>query len=286
MSKGEIIKRTTGTSVREKGQYAVAFSLVGVMLYVAGFPILFLLFIGALSYFIWKVFSSESRNDVRQIFEFYLSANEILREDHRRWYGFEIQETISKGEKIIRSMAYSPPLVHFALGCLYERLGDLSSAVKHLTYIEQGSASEAGIVFPSNEFREYVRILRKIERSPSEAPQTSSAIRSLERARKSKTSILLANFRDRLAEEQATGNAQVHDERPESLLGAVTSSNGRATGEDADERGFPAGETPIAGFRSNGNEESASDKSSEHGKRPERKTISEVLHDIYDGSVQ
>ena len=284
MAKGEIVRQTTTTSVKEKGQYAVAFSLVGVMLYVAGFPILFLLFIGALSYFIWKVFSSESRSDVRRIFEFYLSANEILREDHRRWYGFEIQETISRGEKIVRSMAYSPPLVHFALGSLYERLGDLSSAVRHLTYIEHGSESETGIVFPSSEFREYVRILRKIERSPAEAPQTSSAIRSLERARKSKTSILLASCRDRLAEEQANGKSENHQSK--SLLEAAPSSNGVSPMEEPGERRLPFGDTTIAGPRSNDNDQTASDTSSEHGKRPERKTISEVLHDIYDGSVQ
>lgn len=263
----------------------MAFGLIGVMLYAAGFPIFFLIFVGALGYFVWKIFSSEGRNDVRRIFEFYLAANEILREDQRRWYGFEIQETISLGEKIVRSMSYSPPLVHFALGALYAKLGDNSSAVKHLTYIENGSSAEAGIIFPSGEFRDYVRVLRKIERSPAEAPQTSSAIRMLERARKNKLSPLLEICRSRLESEQAAHEPEErrklesvvegHDNNKTSLMDEIVEIDDRS----------PAAKKSGAeqSFDGSSNEK---DNTAKSDYSSNRKTISEVLHDIYDESIQ
>ena len=62
------------------------------------------------------MFASGSRNETREIFEFYLSANEILRDDERRWYGFEIKEAVHRGESILQRMSGAPPLLHFALG--------------------------------------------------------------------------------------------------------------------------------------------------------------------------
>ncbi len=264
----------------------MAFGLVGVMLYAAGFPIFFLLFVGSLTYFIWKIFSAESRHDVRRIFEFYLSANEILREDQRRWYGYEIQETINRGEKIVRSMSYSPPLVHFALGSLYQRLGDHSSAVKHLSYIADGAGSEEGIVFPSNEFREYVRILRKIERSPAEAPQTSSALRSLERARKNKTNILLEECRALVIKEQ---NADEPTQR--TLESVVDRPHKETLGSVAQEVEPRENVRSLSNSRigpSSVNQGSSNGEpvSTDKERSADRQTISEVLHDIYDKSVQ
>jgi hypothetical protein len=283
VGKTEILKKSS-SSVKEKGQYAVAFSLIGVMLYAAGFPIFFLLFIGALGYFIWKIFSSEARNDVRRIFEFYIAANEILREDQRRWYGFEIQETISNGEKIVRSMSYSPPLVHFALGALYAKLGDNSSAIKHLSYIENGS-TEAGIVFPSSEFRDYVRVLRKIERFPAEAPQTSSAIRTLERARKNKLTSLLEGCRSLLNEEQTLDEPE-QQRVLESVVEKQERRNGRLSNvamEAANQAKVPVRDDEEL---SSGGPESEPESSSKSDHHSNRKTISEVLHDIYDERVQ
>lgn len=110
------IEKKLPAALREKGQYTLVFSVIGLMLYAAGFPIFLLFFLGGLTFFVWKVFSAEGRYETRRIFEFYLSANEILREDDRRWYGFEIKEAVTRGENIIRSMNAAPPLVHFALG--------------------------------------------------------------------------------------------------------------------------------------------------------------------------
>ncbi len=284
MSKSEIVKRPT-SSLKERGQYTVALSLIGVMLYAVGFPLFFLLFVGALTYFVWKIFSSEGRNDVRRIFEFYLSSNEILRDDYRRWYGFEIQETIAHGEKIVRALSTAPPLVHFALGALYDRLGDHSCAVKHLSAIDGDASPESGIVFPTNELREYVRILRKIERSPAEAPQTSAAIRSLERLRKNKTKTILEKNRS-ILESEAHEPRQMADENssPSDLIRPEPARNSESIVPQ------PRGDAQSAS-ESNSTESYALldldyDSKGREARTPERKSISEVLHDIYDENVQ
>jgi hypothetical protein len=124
------IEKRASSPLKERAQYALAFGVIALMLYVAGFPLFLLFFVGVLTFFIWKVFSSERRYDTRRIFEFYLSANEILRDDDRRWYGFEIQDAITRGESIVTSMKSVPPLVQFALGALYQKLGDHASATK------------------------------------------------------------------------------------------------------------------------------------------------------------
>lgn len=268
--------------MKEMGQYAVAFSLVGVMLYAAGFPVFFLLFIGVLMYFIWKIFSSESRSDVRRIFEFYLTANEILREDYRQWYGFEINDAISSGEKIVRAIPNAPPLVHFALGALYDRVNDHNSVVKHLSYLSEESGNEAAIAFPSNDLREYVRILRKIERSPAEAPQTSASVRSLERMRKSRAVSLLEKHKSFL-ESQDLADDRSHEllPSPNGRPGVVEGSTVNADAEGNSSRAKP-GATSDRGRKLASSQGKQSPE--REMKSAERKTISEVLHDIYDGS--
>ncbi len=117
MNKTALEKRKSG-AIREKAQYATAFGIIGVMLWAAGFPIFLLFFVGVLTFFIWKVFSSEGRNETRRVFEFYLAANEILREDDRRWYGFEIQDAIARGETIVRSMTRDPATCFLRAWCV------------------------------------------------------------------------------------------------------------------------------------------------------------------------
>lgn len=265
------IEKRRSTAVKEKAQYAAALGIIGVMLWVAGFPVFLLFFVGILTFFVWKVFSSEGRNETRRIFEFYLSANEILREDDRRWYGFEIQEAISRGEHIVRSMSAPPPLVSFALGALYQKLDDHSSAVKFLSQVVDDSAvSETAIVYPSKELRDYVRMLRKIERAPAEAPLTSSAIRALERARKNRGEKLLE-----LSREQLPSEVKELPESPSAAIDDPKTTWAESTLEEQDTRGRQRS-APEPDDHSEGNGAS----------RGERKTISEVLHDIYDSNVQ
>lgn len=283
------IEKKQPVSLKEKVQYSLVFGVITVMLFYAGFPIFLLLFIGVLGFFLWKVFSIETKNETRQIFEFYLSANEILREDDRRWYGFEIQETIQRGESIVRSMSAAPPLVHFALGALYQKLDDHSTAVKYLSHVFGESVpTESAIVYPTRELREYVRTLRKIERAPAEAPLTSSAVRGLERARKNKGKQLLEFSLSQL--NNNTLQLPQSEIRPESVVDLtkyretddakvteITFTDAKVSANTATERPLRFSE-PVQRRNAKAADTDASNA--------ERKSISEVLHDIYDNNIQ
>jgi len=272
------IEKKLSSTLREKGQYTLVFSVIGLMLYAAGFPLFLLFFVGGLTFFIWKVFSAEGRYETRRIFEFYLSANEILREDDRRWYGFEIQETIKRGENILRSMNVSPPLVHFALGALYQKLDDHSSAVKHLSHTGEDAPEESAIVFPTEELRDYVQMLRKIERAPAEAPLTSAAVRSLERMRKHKGKELWEKSRAYLAN---PAPQLTPEEQPRESV-VDFSSYREAEGSE-----IPAFASYQDAENPNRFPRSVSQKSvRKTASASERKSISEVLHEIYDKNSQ
>jgi len=261
--------------IKERGQYALAFGVIALMLYIVGFPVFLLVFFGVLAFFIWKVFTAEARSDTRRIFEFYLAANEILRDDERRWYGFEIKEAVARGEAITKTMSSVPPLVHFALGSLYAKLGDHSSAVRSLSQVvDETAPDESAIVFPTRDLREYVKMLRKIERTPAEAPLTSAAVRSLERARRNKAKQLLDEARARLAESIVDQPAEaqeltsvVNGEADMPLLArtsAVTDDEDETPSVTRPEKTKPSAAPAVL---------------------TERQTISEVLHDIYDKNV-
>jgi len=266
---------------KERAQYALAFGVIALMLYIAGFPVFLLFFIGVLTFFIWKVFSADRRNDTRRIFEFYLSANEILRDDDRRWFGFEMQETIGRGEAIISSMSTAPPLVHFALGALHHKLGDHASATKYLSAVEE-NGDEAKIIFPTKELRDYVRVLRKIERAPAEAPLTSAAIRSLERARKNRTHDMLEVSRMQVGETAS----ELEKEQNTRKIGAKMKSVADASNDHDDDALTNAREVDAIeiSFTDNAKEENAKARGAK-SRRTDRQTISEVLHDIYDANI-
>ncbi len=261
------LEKRAAVTLKEKGPYALAFGVIAVMLFAVGFPVFILFFFGVLAFFIWKAFSFESRSETRQIFEFYLSTNEIIRDDGRLWYGFEIQEAIGRGEAILKGMSAAPPLVHFGLGVLYQKAGDHSSAVRHLEQVISETASdEMSVVFPTKELREYVRTLRKIERTPREAPLTSSAVRSLERIRKNRGNQMLDLSRAALSGTLAQLPAEVP-----SIV-------------DADNQSEPetASTYDFADFAKS----KKSKMDTAETKQLDRQTISEVLHDIYDKNVQ
>lgn len=277
------------SKLKENAQYALAFGVIAVMLLAVGFPAFVIVFFGIFAFVLWKTFSKPTLGDAREIFEFYLSANEILRDDERRWYGFEVREVIEKGEHILTFMNSAPPLVYFTLGALYNKIGDDKSAVHHLAYIvENDNAEESTYTSPSPDLRNYVRILRKIEREPAEAPQTSSAIRALERARRNRGKILLENSRAALKElnrkrREATLELKKRKaELPESkvekaLLQTVTSE----AVENSERNDIPLTE---ALHRKNSNEKNKAAKKEIPSDElfANRKPISEVLHDIYD----
>ena len=71
---------------------------------------------------VWLVTRRAQIREVESIFEFYIAADAILREEDRRWYAFEIAEVIEHGEKPARDDARSAALQLFALGALYQRI--------------------------------------------------------------------------------------------------------------------------------------------------------------------
>lgn len=262
------------------------------MLVVANFPMFVVFFFGIFAYFLWKTFSQPSRNETREIFEFYLNANEILRDDERRWFGFEVQEVVGRGERLLQIMNGAPPLVYFALGALYNKIGDHKSAVNHLSYvIENENSDEATYVYPSPDLRNYVRILRKIEREPAEAPQTSAAVRALERARRNRGKSLLENSRLELEKQTQEKRALLQEQ---SSNGAAQNRSVVSRDEESEnENSFEENSRSL--FSSDGEiRKSTPSTKRNRNKRskskedpfPDRKPISEVLHDIYDKNIQ
>jgi hypothetical protein len=290
-------KKKTGT-LKENSQYALAFGLIGTMLLIAGFPMFVIFFFGIFAYFLWKTLSQPSRNGTREVFEFYLSANEVLRDDERRWFGFEVQEVIIRGERILQLMNGAPPLVYFTLGALYNKIGDHKSAINHLAYVtENEKADESSYVYPSPDLRNYVRVLRKIEREPSEAPQTSSAVRALERARRNRGKIILENSRLQLKElggkkEQAIiekEQAMLEQKAQLDKLAVINANNvmPKSVVGDSDENISQNGgqRTEQINVHSFDNRNSQNKRKAEESNGDpfiNRKPISEVLYDIYD----
>ncbi len=284
------LQKKVPETIKENVQYALAFGLIATMLLVAGFPTFVVFFFGIFAYFLWKTFSQPSRGGTREIFEFYLSANEVLRDDERRWFGFEVQEIINRGERILQLMNGAPPLVYFTLGALYNRVGDHKSAVNHLSYIvENENADETTYVYATPELRNYVRILRKIEREPAEAPQTSAAIRALERARRNRGKAILENSREGLLlldgkkekamleqKNQIQKLAEVNGSKiaPKSIVDEVPEKFEPNNSQKTETKPLQNGNGTKNQTEKNGrsNDELFSN----------RQSISEVLHEIYD----
>lgn len=311
MSENNKLQKKLPDALKEKTQYALAFGVIAMMLFAVGFPMFVIVFFGIFAYFLWKTFTSTSPKDVREVFEFYLSANEILRDDERRWFGFEVHDVISRGERILQTMQGAPPLVHFTLGALYNKIGDHKSAVNHLGYIvENENSDESTYNYPSPELRNYTKILRKIEREPAEAPQTSAAVRALERARRNRARTLLEESRAALKElnkkkretiaenKQKKAELAAANQAPETngetiLLSTVAEKQKKNFQEKQSEQTKPASETAekIHVRRSvtdepAPNENGGSQKEQNNELFNQRKPISEVLHDIYDKNVQ
>jgi hypothetical protein len=184
---------------RESAQRLLAIIVIVAMLAVMGIPPSVIIFFAVVTYFIWRAVQRSEHQETGRIFEFYISANDILRDEERHWYGFEVGEVIERGERVLHAMHDPPPLVFFALGALYHHAGNYEAAVEHLSYIvENDHSDELYRLAPSPELRRYVHILRKLEREPAEAPQTMAAIRSLERVRRNRASSMLAASREGL----------------------------------------------------------------------------------------
>jgi nitrogen fixation-related uncharacterized protein len=241
------------TKGQETAQRLVAMVIVMAMLGVMGIPLTVIVVFVAILYFIWRAVQRSEQQDVKNIFDFYIAANEILRDEEKRWYGFEINNVIGEGERVLRMMSDPPPLVYFTLGALHHRAGDYETAAEHLSYIlEDERGDEHARTHPSTELRRYVEVLRRVEREPTEAPQTMAAIRGLERARRSRAAAMLDDAR-----------AQLHASTQQQ--GAI--AQGQTAQQKAEERGLHT----LPGARP-----------AQTPAPPAPASITEVLRDLYD----
>lgn len=277
------LQKKAPEAVREKMQYVLAFGVIATMLFAVNFPPFIIVFFAIFAFFLWKVFASPPASGTREIFEFYLSANEILRDDERRWFGFEMQDVIRRGEQIVQLMNGAPPLVYFTLGALYNRAGNHQAAVQHLSFIvENENADERKYLYATPELKSYVKILRDIERESAKAPQTSAAVRALERTRRNRSKFLLEESRNAVKELESLKNRQIAaaknslQSEPVNLIENNFSNDRNGSVQNIAES-FSQ-KSSQRNFREN----TQSKKRKDGDEIKPRRSISEVLHDIYD----
>lgn len=247
------------TKGQETVQRLLAIVVIMAMLGVMGIPLTVIVFFSTVVFFVWRAVQRSEQQDIKNIFDFYIAANELLRDDEKRWYGFEIHQVVSEGERVMHLMPDPPPLVYFALGALYHRAGEHESAVEQLSYVIENEQGDENYRYaPSPELRRYVEVLRRIERDPSEAPQTMAAIRNLERARRTRAEAMLEQSRLRLGEGAARGS-----------LHAATAAHNTPKNEDVSLSSFAGKNRPAA---------TSTSPTSMSPPQP----ITEVLRDLYE----
>ena len=193
---------------------AIAVVIVVAMLNAVGFPPVIMVMITSMVFVIWLFVRRAQAHEVERMFDFYIAAEAILRDEERRWYGFEIAEVIEHGESLLEIMPDPPPLNYYALGALYHRLGNHQASVDYLSRVtEDEHNDETHRIAPSPQLRRYVMMLRRIEYHPASAPQTLAAIRGLERARQRNAVKLLLESRDAI--ENQTSDVKTDQQMPE-----------------------------------------------------------------------
>jgi tetratricopeptide (TPR) repeat protein len=184
------------TSTGKLATKAISVIVIVAMLDAVGVPPMIMVFFTGVCFIVWLFARRAQAREVERIFDFYIAADAVLREEERRWYGFEIAEVIEHGESLLEIMPDPPPLNYYALGALYQRLGNHAATIEYLSRVaEDERYDETHRTAPSPQLRRYVSMLRRIEYHPSLAPQTLAAIRSLERARQRNAAKLLSESR-------------------------------------------------------------------------------------------
>jgi hypothetical protein len=188
-----------GERGKDTAQRVLAIIIIVAMLLVMQIPLPVILFFAFITYFIWRAVQRSEHQEIGRVFEFYIAAHEILQDEQRRWFGFEVAEVVESGERLLCEMPDAPPLVHYALGALYHRSGEYGQAAEHLSYLLESEQADESLRFaPSPELRRYATVLRKVERSPNEAPLTAAALNGLEQSRRKQAEQLLADARAQL----------------------------------------------------------------------------------------
>jgi hypothetical protein len=192
------------SSNKRFAQKSIAVVVIVTLLYGAGVTPIAMLFVSGVICLVFMVSRRSQNREVERIFDFYLAADAILRDEERRWYGFEVAEVIEDGEDALESLPDPPPLHLFTLGALHNLLGNYNATAAYLARLVDNEYSEERYhKLPSPQLRRYVTLLRRIEAEPSLAPQTLGAVRSLERMRRRLATTMLAESRKALEGETA-----------------------------------------------------------------------------------
>ena len=94
-------------------QKIIAVVIIVTLLYGAGVTPVAMLFVSGVIFAVFMVSRLARNREVERIFDFYVAADAILREENRRWYGFEVAEVIEQGEDCLESLPDPPPLQLF-----------------------------------------------------------------------------------------------------------------------------------------------------------------------------
>ena len=138
------------TSAGKLTTKAIAVIIIVAMLDAVGVPPIIMVLFTGMCFVVWLFARRAQAREVERIFDFYIAADAVLREEERRWYGFEIAEVIEHGESLLEIMPDPPPLNYYALGALYQRLGNHTAAVEYLArVIEDERCDETHRTAPS-----------------------------------------------------------------------------------------------------------------------------------------
>src|SRR5918911_3790047 len=133
---------------------AIAVIVIVAMLDAVGLSPVIMVFVTGVVLIVWLFARRAQAREIERIFEFYIAADAILREEERRWYGFEISEVIEHGESLLEIMPDPPPLNYFVLGALYHRLGNHQATVEYLSRVaDDESYDETHRTAPSPQLR-------------------------------------------------------------------------------------------------------------------------------------
>jgi hypothetical protein len=183
-------------------QKAIAVVVIVTLLYGAGVTPIAMFFVSGVIFVVFMASRRAQNRDVERIFQFYVAAEAILRDQDRHWYGFEVEEVIEQGEDALASLPDPPPLHLFTLGALHHLIGNHRATSECLSkLVDDEYSDELYNKVPSSQLRRYVTLLRRIEAEPSMAPQSLGAVRSLERMRRRLASTMLNESRQTLKNE-------------------------------------------------------------------------------------
>ena len=82
-------------------QKAIAVVVIVTMLYGAGVAPVVMMFVSGVVLVVFLVSRRSQNREAERIFDFYLAAEGVLRDEERKWYGFEVTEVIEEGMEVI-----------------------------------------------------------------------------------------------------------------------------------------------------------------------------------------